>query len=108
MPVASLSKIKWQKVARCIIFVVRNIYSWLNEQKAHFHMQPDLKIQKYYVPCNSIRFFCNGCPVTTGPFGVWKREAHVGLLRCVTVFDKMAVESELCKLRSWNVVIFEV
>lgn len=49
MPVASLSKIKWQKVARCIIFVVRNIYSWINEQKAHFHMQTDFKIQKYYV-----------------------------------------------------------
>lgn len=60
--------------------------------------------------CNSIQVFvfCNGCPVTTGPFGVWKREAHVRVLRCVTVFDKMAVESELCKLRSWNVVILDV
>lgn len=46
--------------------------------------------------------------MTTGPFGVWKREAHVRVLRCVTVFDKMAVESELCKLRSWTVVILEV
>lgn len=78
MPVASLSKIKWQKVARCIIFVVRNIYSWINEQKAHFHMQTDLNPKVLRPPAIvfSFFFFVMAAPWPLGPL-VFGRERHM-------------------------------